>query len=81
MLECGRYIERNPLRACIVKDPSQYYWSSHNFYAKGRPDDIITQNTLYNDMGKTLQERQRYYREYVMEARPYETIVDKAMLG
>ena len=25
LLECGRYIERNPLRAGIVKDLSQYY--------------------------------------------------------
>ncbi len=81
LLECGRYIERNPLRAGIVKDLSQYNWSSYNFYAKGRPDDIITENPLYQDMGKTPEERQRRYRIYVLEARPYERIVDKFMLS
>ena len=50
LLECGRYIERNPLRAGIVKELSLYHWSSYNFYAKGMPDDIITENPLYKDM-------------------------------
>jgi putative transposase len=81
LLECGRYIERNPLRARIVKDLSQYHWSSYNFYAKGMPDDIITESPLYKDMGKTSEERQCRYREYLSEARPYESMVDKAMLG
>lgn len=81
LLECGRYIERNPLRAEIVKDLSQYYWSSYNFYAKSRPDDIITENPLYKDMGKTSEERQCHYCDYTLEARPYEKIVDKVMLG
>ena len=80
LLECGRYIERNPLRAGIVKDLSQYYWSSYNFYARGRPDDIITENPLYKDMGKVPEEKQRRYRDYVLEARPYDKIVEKAML-
>lgn len=81
LLECGRYIERNPLRADMVKDMTQYYWSSYNFYAKGRSDDIITENPLYRDMGKTQNERQLHYCNYVTEARPYEKIVDKAMLA
>lgn len=53
LLECGRYIERNPVRAGMVKDPSLYYWSSYNFYAKGKADDIITTNPLYKEMGKS----------------------------
>ena len=81
LLECGRYIERNPFRAGIIKDLSQYYWSSYNFYAKGKPDDIITENPLYKDMGKTTVEKRHRYCEYVLEARPYERIVDRVMLG
>jgi len=57
LLECGRYIERNPLRAGIVKDLSQYYWSSYNFYAKGRFDGIITMNPLYEALGATQEEK------------------------
>jgi putative transposase len=81
LLECGRYIERNPLRACMVKDISDHYWSSYNFYAKGTPDDIITENPFYKDTGRTSEEKQKRYRDYVLEARPYEKIVDKAMLS
>lgn len=81
LLECGRYIERNPLRAGIVKDPLHYYWTSYDFYAKGVSDDIITENPLYSGMGKTSDERQRCYRDYTLEERPYEKIVDKAMLS
>jgi len=81
LLECGRYIERNPLRAGIVIDLSQYYWSSYNYYVKGIPDDIITEDPLYADMGSTPEEKQRHYSRYISEARPYENIVDKAMIG
>mgnify|MGYP001558251488 FL=1 len=28
LLECGRYIERNPLRAKMVEDPKDWPWSS-----------------------------------------------------
>ena len=81
LLECGRYIERNPLRAGIVKDLSQYCWSSYNFYAKGRFDDIITTNPLYRTLGNTAEERILKYREYVLEPRPYEKVLDEAMVG
>ncbi len=36
LMECGRYIERNPLRAGIVKDPGKYRWSSFRVYGCGR---------------------------------------------
>ena len=81
LLECGRYIERNPLRAGLVKELSQYYWSSYNFYAKGKFDDIITMNPLYEAIGATAQERMLKYRGYVLELRPYEKVLDKAMIG
>lgn len=81
LLECGRYVERNPLRAGLVKELSQYYWSSYNFYARGRFDNIITMNSLYKALGATAQEQMLKYREYVLESRPYEDVLDKAMIG
>jgi len=80
LLECGRYIERNPLRAGAIKDPAQYEWSSCKFYANGKSDDMITEDPLYKDMGRTPEERRCRYREYILEARPYEQIVDRAMM-
>jgi putative transposase len=79
LLECARYIERNPIRAKrkIVSHLSQYKWSSYNFYAHGIKDDIITPNPLYQQMGKTPKERQNNYRDYVLTDRPYEQIIDE----
>ena len=79
LLECARYIERNPLRAGIINVLLEYSWSSFSFYAEGIDEGIIkTKNPLYLELGRTEQERQQRYREYVSQERPYEHIVDKA---
>jgi len=36
-----RYIERNPVRAGLIKDPSQYKWSSVKVNAIGQMDDLV----------------------------------------
>ena len=77
LLECGRYIERNPLRAKMVDVLTQYYFSSYNFYAKGRTDGIIEYNPLYLELSKDPKERAALYKDYVSQVRPYESIIDK----
>ncbi len=78
LLECGRYIERNPLRAKITENLLSYPWSSFSFYAKGLSDDIIKMaNPLYLEFGDTREECRHKYQDYVLAERPYETIVDK----
>jgi len=77
LLECGRYIERNPVRAGIVKNPDEYQWSSCMCYISGKKDDIITQDPLYVTFGDNLEKRQQGYKEYISVARPYEEIIDK----
>lgn len=80
LLECARYIERNPLRAEFVADLFSYSWSSFLFYAKGKNDMIVNKaNLLYSQLGETPQIRQQRYRDYVLEERPYEDIVDKGL--
>ena len=79
LLECARYIERNPLRAKIVEEASQYPWSSFSYYAKGTVDKIITlTNPLFLDMAATLEECRDAYLRFIAQERPYDTIVDKA---
>jgi putative transposase len=79
LIECGRYIERNPLRAKITDDLSSYRWSSFSFYAEAREDDIIKAlNPLYLELANTDQARMQRYKCYILEERPYEHIVDKA---
>jgi putative transposase len=77
LLDCGRYIERNPLRAGLVTDLYRYPWSSFLFYAKSMPNDMLKINPLYASLGLTDPQRQENYAKRVIEARPYEKILDK----
>ncbi|MDP3790667.1 MAG: transposase [Candidatus Omnitrophota bacterium] len=79
LMECGRYIERNPARAGIVDNPEKYYWSSYNFYAKTIPDDIITPDPLYIALSVIDAERRAKYIEYVSTDRPYEQLLDEKL--
>lgn len=77
LLECARYIERNPLRAGMVRDPAGYDFSSFNYYANGVKDDIITPNPRYEELSGNRKKRIKLYTEYLLQPRPYETIVDQ----
>ncbi len=80
LLECGRYIERNPLRAGITDDLLNYPWSSFSFYAVSKRSDIIKlMNPVYLSLANTEKERQLHYQNYVYKERPYDLIVDKAL--
>lgn len=79
LMECGRYIERNPVRANIVKDPKDYGFSSFKFYAYGEESDIITQDIVYKGLSQNIGERQRKYRDYVLEERAYDKMLDNIL--
>jgi len=72
LLECGRYIERNPLRAGIIKDPREYPWSSYRVYGYGKEDGLTDRHEIYEGMGKDQTQRQKAYREYVCSNRDKE---------
>ncbi|MBA3070579.1 MAG: hypothetical protein FP829_00135 [Nitrospirae bacterium] len=50
LLELGRYIHLNPVRAGIVKKPEDYKWSSYRDYIYGNKQGTITDtdDTLYS---------------------------------
>ncbi|MEO9944251.1 MAG: transposase [Paraglaciecola sp.] len=62
-LHLHRYIELNPVRACMVKDPSDYAWSSYQINALGKTSDLCTHHPLYLALGRNDNERQASYRE------------------
>jgi putative transposase len=63
LLACQRYIELNPVRAAIVRDPGDYPWSSYKTHAFGRLDDFVTSHPLYWALGRDGPERQAAYRK------------------
>lgn len=67
LLQCGKYIELNPVRAGLVFYPEDYQFSSYSYYGFGKKDPLISSNFFYEDFGKEQKERQRRYRELVIE--------------
>jgi len=64
-LECGRYIERNPLRAKLVTRAEDYPWSSYRHYAFGRADPLVDDDPYYAGLGPDPAARQQRYRDFV----------------
>ena len=62
LLTCYRYIELNPVRADIVKDPGEYRWTSYRWHGLGQINELITDHALYIELSKTEEERRKAYR-------------------
>lgn len=62
MLLCSRYIELNPVRHGLVKNPRDYQWSSYAANAQGKNDEMITASKQYVRLGKSDKERAKAYR-------------------
>ncbi len=73
ILECGRYIERNPLQADLVSQVDDYSWSSYARYAYGKSREVVlTVSPGYLAMGTNEENRRQAYRDYVTVNRPYD---------
>jgi putative transposase len=64
---CFRYIEMNPVRAGIVADPADYYWSSHRHHAIGETDRVVATHSFYLDLADAAARRQQRYRALFRE--------------
>lgn len=64
-LACGSYVELNPIRAKVVKDPRDYKWCSYSAYAYGKRDPILDEHPIYTELSKDEAERRKKYREFV----------------
>ena len=77
LLECGRYIERNPVRAKKTRFPEDYRWSSYRFYAYGVPNKLLSPDPVYLGLSCHEKVRRQIYRSHVKVERAYEEIVDR----
>ena len=73
-LACSRYIDLNPVRACMVASPLDYRWSSHRCLAAGIPDRILAPHPIYEALGATPDDRQRSYAALCAHALPAESL-------
>ncbi|MHB8155614.1 MAG: transposase [Candidatus Omnitrophota bacterium] len=67
LLQCGKYIELNPVRAGMVSYPEEYLFSSYNCYANSKPDGLITLSPVYLGLSDSAQIRQKQYVDFVVE--------------
>ncbi|MBK5969656.1 MULTISPECIES: transposase [Thiorhodovibrio] len=63
LLRCQRYIELNPVRADMVRDPGEYAWSSYRANGLGASDPLLSPHSLYLELGGSPEARQTAYRE------------------
>lgn len=63
LLTCYKYIELNPVRANMVRRPSNYRWSSASWHGFAEPNEIITDHPLYLALGDSAQVRAQAYRQ------------------
>lgn len=74
-LELARYIVLNPVRAAMVKHPSQWQWSSYGATSgKATAPAWLTTENLLAEFGKRRAAAQRKYREFVAEGMGEESI-------
>jgi len=62
-LSVMRYIELNPVRACMVQSPSHYKWSSFGHNAGNKQLTLITHHPVYLSLGKDSMSRFKSYQE------------------
>jgi putative transposase len=67
VITCYRYIERNPVRAKMVRRPEQYPWSSYAGNARLRSDELLTPHPEYLALGLDDTSRPRLYRDLLSD--------------
>ena len=87
-LELSRYIHLNPVRAHIVKEPSQYTWSSYSAYVKGeRRWGWLEKEFILGQLSSNGREARRRYQGFVREGMvrsledPLRKVVASTLLG
>jgi len=74
LLHCIRYIELNPVRAGMTKEPGDYFWSSYQSHAFAKRIQLWTPHAEYLALGKTELDRGEHYRALVSQALSAEVV-------
>ena len=60
-LNCLHYIELNMVRCGVVRNPSEWIWSSYNQHASGKGIFVVDFHEMYIKLGNTAKKRERKY--------------------
>lgn len=66
LLACLRYIELNPVRAGLVRDPGAYPWSSYSERMGLAATGLLDPDPAMEGLGRDYVQRRRAYREYAV---------------
>ncbi len=67
LIECMCYIDLNPVRAGVAREPAAFKWSSYHHHAGGQIDPALTDPPRYWALGNTPFARQQAWRELCAE--------------
>jgi putative transposase len=70
LLACCRYVELNPFRAGMVKDPAQYRWSSCPAKVGLEKQQWLDLDSFYLSLGKSVVQRAKKYKMWLRETIP-----------
>jgi len=65
LLACGRYIERNPVKAKMVHFAEDYPYSSACYYVLGIEDNIASTDPLFPTFGDEITNRRKEYKGFL----------------
>jgi len=65
LLACGRYIERNPVKANLTTYAEDYLYSSANYYIYGKQDNLTTEDPLFSTFANEILQRRKEYKRFV----------------
>jgi len=73
-IQCGKYIELNPVRKGLVKKPENWHFSSYNFYTNtnntntnNTKDSLLTKDFLYPELEETDDARRKQYQKIIID--------------
>lgn len=77
LLECARYIERQPVRCGLADSPFEYEWSSCAYYGDGSPNLGVQTSPAFMQLAECAEERRERYRRYLNQVRPYDLLIER----
>jgi len=83
LLNCGKYIELNPVRGGIVARPEEYLFSSFRYYFLGVENPLLKPDPVYQALPGSAESRREFYRDLVVDNKmiPDEKIGKRRFIG